>query len=149
MNIEINNKINDLSVYEFKKFINYLINELKLYILSNIDDRKLSRWDIYLNKNNVYPKFVKQDKRTISAKNIIYSAVNNIEVKYFNEGSKCIIEINQSEKLPNFDITILNAAKLIDSGNMSIQGYPIISNSFKYFNDNLMIYWNKYQEEAD
>lgn len=129
MKIEITNTNRTLD-YKFGEWIIEVVsNEIK----SNIDEKKLIRWNEYLNTDGVL-KFT--SRKSILAKEIIYLGIDNLRLSELP--NRFIIEINPNKYVPGVDkVKVVSACKLINYGNATMKGYPIFSNSFEMVVQNI------------
>lgn len=123
-------------------FVNWLIEYTKTYIISSLDEQKLKRIDSYIKENKVFQSIF---KKTISSKDAIFIALNNL--KFTEYPNRFVISINPNSVIPGTQIKVLNVSKLINFGTLSILGYPIFVKNFKYIEDNLETLYEKYEEE--
>lgn len=126
-------------------FCEWLIPIIQDHFIKSIDNRKLEQFNIYLNANKVI-LFNYNEKRLISARNILVGAIYNLHLKH--NLNKYIIEINPNSTIPNTSAKFINIAKLINFGNMSMAGYNVLSNIMNYFADDIDSYYNDYLEET-
>lgn len=122
------------------QFIKYLIKLLRKQLLGSIVPGKLIKWDNYL---NTLPIFKTKYKKGITAKEIIYSAAFNI--RYMKSGQDYTIYIDNNQKIFGTNAKLYSICKLINYGNMQMQGYPIFTNTFNYIADNIQILYLRYQ----
>ncbi len=140
MELEIINK-NNLDLYDF---CIWLEDKLFNYLNSSIDDRQLDRFDDYINKN-IQINFIDKLPRFLKSRNILLSAFKNLDVR--KQGKSYIIGIDPLKFIPNTNAKFIDIIRLINYGNMEINGYPIIDNTFDYFANNLQDLYQQYLKE--
>ena len=129
---------------DITNFCLWLIPKIKEYFVNSIDDRKLEKYNIYLYANKIV-LFNYNEKRLISARNILIGAIYNLHLKH--NLNHYVIEINPNSTIPSTSAKFTDIVKLINFGNMSLQGYQIVSNTMNYFANNIDNYYNSYLEE--
>ena len=129
---------------DITNFCLWLIPKIKEYFVNSIDDRKLEKYNIYLNANKIV-LFNYNEKRLISARNILIGAIYNLHLKH--NLNHYVIEINPNSTIPSTSAKFTDIVKLINFGNMSLQGYQVVSNTMNYFANNINSYYNSYLEE--
>lgn len=135
-----------LSEIDLTDFCNWLMPQIQEYLEKNINEKKLEKINIYLNGEKSI-LFDYSGKRILSAKNILLGGVHNLRVARILD--KYTIEINPNILIPNTSAKFIDIVKLINYGNMSVQGYPIMTKTMDYFADNLNKYYLKFLEEAN
>lgn len=118
--------------YDDKNFIDYLIKTIQKMVLSKCDNKHLSKWKKYLSENAL---FTSKLKTKISVRDIIVSGVYNL--KYRNLGSYGFLEIDPNIKIVNTYYTVSSVCKLINDGNLQVDGVKSFTDTFKYTSDNL------------
>ena len=129
---------------DLTNFCNWLIPKIQEYFIDSINVKKLELYNIYLNGNKVI-LFDYGGKRILSAKNILIGGIYNLIVK--RTINKFIIEINPNIFIPNTSAKFIDIVKLINFGNMSLQGYPVVTETMDYFANNINKYYNEFLEE--
>ena len=115
-------------------FINFLIKQIKEYVKSIVDLKRLSVFDKYLSDELGI---------TDTALDIINLALNNL--CYKKSSKSYIISINNNTNLQNNVAKLYDVCKLINFGNLQISGYPIFTKTFNYFEKNANIYLSLYR----
>lgn len=131
---------------DITNFCLWLIPKIKEYFVNSIDDRKLEKYNIYLNANKIV-LFDYSEKRLISARSILIGAIYNLHLKH--NLNHYVIEINPNSTIPSTSAKFTDIVKLINFGNMSLQGYQIVSDTMNYFANNINNYYNSYLEEIE
>lgn len=126
------------------EFSLWLVPKIQKYFVDIINDKKLIKINTYLNEHKAF-YFNYNEKRQISAKNILIGSIYNLHVKEMQDLT--IIEISSNVTIPNTSAKFIDIAKLINFGNLSLQGYPIFTETMQYFADNLTDYYTKFKEE--
>ncbi|WP_300924727.1 hypothetical protein [uncultured Clostridium sp.] len=83
--------------------------------------------------------------RIISAKNILLGGIYNLRVRI--SGNNSFIEIDPSVIIPNTSAKFIDIVKLINFGNLDLQGYRIISDTMEYFAENINLFYNQFLKE--
>ena len=138
MRLEIEYKDNSLD----KKFGNWLILIIRELIKSSINDKKLSKWDKYIEEhfNHIYSK-------KVTSKDIIFTGIKDLMCD--DTDSKLIIKISTNHFMQGLDrVRVETLCRLINYGNTEIKGYPIFTNAFNDIADNISVYVRKYLEET-
>lgn len=123
-----------------RDFLVWLISELRNHIITHINPKKLIKWDEYLNSSN---EFVSIYKKRLSAADIITAgAMNLMFIEYQNKYS---IQINPSKLVPGLDrVKLQTICKLINFGNRAQASYPLFTDSFEYFAENIQTYVDRW-----
>lgn len=116
-----------------ESFIPYLKNRMLRHICFILDDSKLIRFDEYFKSN----EFTKD----ITSKHIIMLAMSNLQHKRYDENTH--IFINPNITYPGTSIKIVDLCKVINFGNLSVEGYPIFTMTFDHFSRNIKKYVEK------
>ena len=122
------------------EFVLYIIKKLQEYIIGNINDKKLSFIEVYINQNykSIYRNY-------ISARDIIISGAMNITYQIYP--NKFVIELDSKQILYGTNAKLYDICKLINFGVLGISAYPIFTDSFNYFIDNLDYMYEYYLRE--
>lgn len=123
-------------------FVNWLIEYTKTHIISSLDEQKLKRMDSYIKDNKLFQSIF---KKTISSKDAIFIALNNLKITEYP--NRFVVAINSNSIVPGTQVKAVTVAKLINFGTLSIMGYPIFVKNFRYVEDNLEALYKKYEEE--
>lgn len=127
------------------EFCYWLFPYMRQYIINHIDNRRLKRWDEFLN-SNLSIKRRYQILNPISSRDILIASTNNLRVR--NLKDRFIIDINPVVFIPNTEAKFINIIQLINYGNLTTQAYNLYSEMMTYFANNIDIYYNQYLEEA-
>lgn len=122
------------------EFVLYVIKKLQEYIIGNINDKKLSFIEVYINQNykSIYRNY-------ISARDVIVSGAMNITYQIYP--NKFVIELDSKQILYGTNAKLYDICKLINFGVLGISEYPIFTDSFNYFKDNLDYMYEYYLRE--
>lgn len=129
LDIENNNYSNN--------FIRWLINNIKVRVLSNINN---PRFDL-LNNSLLYNKQFKN----VDIKTAILLGMNNIRFKYLK--NRYIIYIDTNLVYPDTHIKISTLCKLSNYGTQSFKGYPLITYVCNDIKLNLNSYYRHYMQQ--
>ena len=120
-------------------FFNWLPYEVRDYIIASIDPDKLIKVDTYINTNKFFHSPFKDN---ISSKDVIVAAANNLKVdRYWN---RVVLSIDSNAVVPNTTSKILTVIKLVNFGSLSVMGYPVVTKCFKFVEDNIDAFYEKY-----
>lgn len=124
------------------EFVLYIIKKLQEYIIGNINDKKLVFIEEYINQNykSVYRKH-------ISARDVLVSSAMNLTYQIY--ANKFTIEIDSKQILYGTNAKLYDICKLINFGVLGIGSYPILTESFDYFKDNLDYMYEYYIREKE
>ena len=122
------------------EFVLYIIKKLQEYIIGNINDKKLSFIEVYINQNykSIYRNY-------ISARDVIISGAMNITYQIYP--NKFVIELDSKQILYGTNAKLYDICKLINFGVLGISSYQIFTDSFNYFKDNLDYMYEYYLRE--
>jgi hypothetical protein len=123
-------------------FGKWLIPKITADIINRIDKSKLLKWDDYLTNSSslarIYSKnYRAYDVLVFAAKNIICTGT---------KGS-IVIKIDDNIMMPGFDrVKVKDLVKLITNGNLEVKGYPVVSDVFNDFANNINKYMRLYYQ---
>ena len=112
------------------EFVLYIIKKLQEYIIGNINDKKLVFIEEYINQN-----YKSMYRKHISARDVLVSGAMNITYQIY--ANKFTVEIDSKQILYGTNAKLYDICKLINFGVLGIGSYPILTESFDYFKDNL------------
>ena len=104
-----------------------------------LDVRKLSKFDEYFNSEEFS---VLTNGVTLSAKQILVLGMSNLKHKRYEINTH--IFIDPVIVYPGTQLKIVDLCKIINYGNLSINGYSIISDVFNHFSEHIKGYVNKH-----
>jgi hypothetical protein len=107
---------------------------MKQYLLEKADRRKLLAFDDYLNST---------EGINIKAINILSIATDNI--KHIELDGSIVIYINDKVLIKGTDKRLIDICRLINYGNLLVQGYPIFTKTFNHFSNNIDFYISLYK----
>ena len=112
------------------EFVLYIIKKLQEYIIGNINDKKLVFIEEYINQNykSIYRKH-------ISARDVLVSGAMNLTYQIY--ANKFTVEIDSKQILYGTNAKLYDICKIINFGVLGMGSYPILTESFDYFKDNL------------
>lgn len=137
MNLHISNK-DELNL---NGFCNWLIEQMQIYMQSNIDERQLARFDAFIFNNQII-RTIDNSNRYISCKSILIGSTYNLI--YEKTSNEYIISINPNINIPNTYNKFIDIVSLIDSGNLSLSSYSIYSDMMEFFAKDLQLYYEEY-----
>ena len=124
------------------EFVLYIIKKLQEYIIGNINDKKLVFIEEYINQNykSIYRKH-------ISARDVLVSSAMNLTYQIY--ANKFTVEIDSKQILYGTNAKLYDICKLINFGVLGMGSYPILTESFDYFRDNLDYMYEYYIREKE
>lgn len=119
------------------EFVLFIIKQLQKYIIANTNADKLAFVELYINEQykSVFRKY-------FSAFEIVVCGAMSITYNIYEY--KFIVELNPNEILYGTNAKIIDLCKLINYGVMGILPYPIFTDSFEHFKENLIFYYEYY-----
>lgn len=115
------------------EFIFWLMKRIRDYSLLNINSDKL----INLQSN--------EDYKNIDLLNCLVQCLNSLQYRKYPE--KYIIQVNPNIIVTQRRAKLIDICKYITYGTLTIKGYPIITDIFKYFAENLDEFLEEFQNE--
>ena len=124
------------------EFVLYIIKKLQEHIIGNINDKKLVFIEEYINQNykSIYRKH-------ISARDVLVSSAMNLTYQIY--ANKFTVEIDSKQILYGTNAKLYDICKLINFGVLGIGSYPVLTESFDYFKDNLDYMYEYYMREKE
>ena len=113
-------------------FFNWLIEKIRLLVIADLNADKLIKIDNYINNNKF---FISPFKKSISSKEALYIALYHLKIHEYWD--RTVIAIDENIIIPNTKTKVLTVVKLINFGTMSVLGYPILIQKFKYVEEHL------------
>ena len=124
------------------EFVLYIIKKLQEYIIGNINDEKLVFIEEYINQN-----YKSMYRKHISARDVLVSSAMNLTYQIY--ANKFTVEIDSKQILYGTNAKLYDICKLINFGVLGIRSYPILTESFDYFKDNLDYMYEYYIREKE
>lgn len=137
-------ELNIQSETNIKDFCEWLIPIIRDYVWDNLKPKKLEAFDYYINGSNIL-KFNYDIKRIVKTKDLIAGTLYNLQVKVY--GNKYTIQINPNIPIPETSAKFIDIAKLVNYGNLNLQGYPIITKAMDYTAANINSLYSKFLKE--
>ena len=120
-------------------FIEYLKTRMLRHLATLLNIKKLDTYDEYFNS----PEFEEIANNVhISSRRVLLMGMTNLSHKRYK--STTHIFINPNINYPGTYIKVIDLCKVINYGTMSIEAYPIISETFDHFANNI----EKYKESC-
>ena len=139
--------INNYYEEDISSFVQYVVYELRSYILSNIDSIQVKRADEYINSDYSPYKELSDKGIKLSVRNVIIGAVKLLT--YESSGtSEYRIFINPNETIGNTGITYASVIALITNGNLSFSPYKLFSDAMEKFDKDIPNMFEKYIGES-
>ena len=120
-------------------FLEYLRKYIILNIIGNINKKKLISSEIYINQ---YTDITTIFKKYISSYDVVVSGASNIVYRIYN--NKIVFNIDSTAIFPGTSAKLNDLCKLINYGNLVVQGYPIFTDTFEYFEKNIDDYYDNF-----
>ena len=115
-------------------FIKYLKKRMLRHLATLLNIKKLERYDEYFNSK----EFNHDDNTHISSRKVLLLGMTNLSHKRYENSTHIFIDPNINYPETNFKVVDL--CKVINFGTMSIDGYPIITETFEHFSKNIKKY---------
>jgi hypothetical protein len=119
-------------------FISYLKTRLLRHICLILDLSKLKAFDEYFQSSEFLE--ISNDV-IISSKRLILLAMSNLQHKRYE--STTHIFINPNVTYPGTGLKLVDLCKIINYGTLSVEGYPIFTETFNHFSRNIRKYVEK------
>jgi hypothetical protein len=120
-------------------FISFLKRRLRMRILSSLNLTKLSKFDEFFESD--YFKTLYGDKKVLASKVVVLGA-NNLRHTIIQESGSIYIDPNMY--YPGTQIKLVDLCNLINFGNLSVDAYPVFSDAFQHFSNNLEEYSDRF-----
>ena len=120
-------------------FFDWLIPKIREYVLAHIDEKKLLKVDEYINSNKYFHSIFKKE---ISSKEAIVSAMYNLKKDVYWD--RVVISIDPNVMLSNTTVKLITVVKTINFGTLSIMGHNLVTKNFKFIEDNIDTFYEKY-----
>ena len=120
-------------------FIKFIKRKMLEHISLILNFKKLTPFDEYF-KSEEFNKL--SNNVRVSSKKVIVLGMTNLIHKRYETNTH--IFINPNILFPGTDIKLVDLCKIINYGNMSIEGYPIFTDTFEHFSKNI----NKYIDRS-
>lgn len=121
------------------EFYTWLLPQIRDFVIAEVDPRKLIKVDDYINNNRYFHTIF---KKHISSYEVIIAAVSNLKInKYWN---RVVITIDGNAIVPGTTTKISTVVRVVNFGTLSVMGYPVITNRFKYIEDNIDAFYEQY-----
>lgn len=119
-------------------FISYLKKRMLGYASTILNVRQLDPFDEYFNSGDF--KKLSNDTTVSTRKVVLLSMTNLIHKRY---ETTTHIFINPNINYPGTDMKLVDLCKIINFGNMSIDAYPIFTETFDHFSNNIKKYMDR------
>ena len=120
-------------------FISYLKHRMLRHLATLLNTKRLNEYDDYFNSDAF--KAMCGEVR-VSARRVILLGMTNLSHKRYEEVTH--IFINPNINYPDTNLKVVDLCKVINYGTLSIDAYPIISETFDHFSNNI----EKYKERC-
>lgn len=138
MKLQIHDPNNELD----REFGFWLISQIRDYFNSQLDPKKLIRWDKFFNESE---EIVKLYRTKISSESILQLGINNLTVRKIPNSLEIFMLKNKF--VPGLDrVSVDTACRLITFGNQSLSGYPVLLTTMQHFADSINYYVDLYDE---
>lgn len=138
MKLQIHDPNNELD----REFGFWLISQIRDYFNSQLDPKKLIKWDKFFNESE---EIVKLYRTKISSESILQLGINNLTVRKIPNSLEIFMLKNKF--VPGLDrVSVDTACRLITFGNQSLSGYPVLLTTMQHFADSINYYVDLYDE---
>lgn len=138
MRLEILDEDNTLTI----KFANWLIKQLQSEIALSVNQQKLKKWDKFFSEADEYKSIY---NNPVTTKTILLAGLKSLQVN--KAGNKWIIRLNPASFVPGMNcVNLETTCRLINYGNIEIQGYPIFSTALERAAEKINEYVYMYKE---
>lgn len=138
MKLQIHDPNNELD----REFGFWLISQIRDYFNSQLDPKKLIKWDEFFNESE---EIVKLYRTKISSESILQLGINNLTVRKIPNSLEIFMLKNKF--VPGLDrVSVDTACRLITFGNQSLSGYPVLLTTMQHFADSINYYVDLYDE---
>lgn len=138
MKLQIHDPNNELD----REFGFWLISQIRDYFNSQLDPKKLIRWDKFFNESD---EIVKLYQTKINSESILQLGINSLTVKKIPNSLEIFMLKNKF--VPGLDrVSVDTACRLITFGNQSLSGYPVLLTTMQHFADSINYYVDLYDE---
>lgn len=121
------------------EFLDFLIQKIRDKFTKDVKIEKLEPFEIYINE---LPRYKSIFKKYMPAYEICLMALYNIVVIKYD--SSYVLKIDETQKIPQTNIKIIEICKLINNGNIMLKAYPIFTDVFKYVQTHVENYYAEY-----
>lgn len=122
-----------------QNFVVFLKNRMLSYMSTILDTRKLTSFDEYFMSDEF--KLLTNGVK-VSSRRVILLGMTTLVHKRFDTTTQ--IFMNPNITYPGTSLKIYDLCKLINYGTISIDGYPIFTDTFNYFSKNIEKYVDRY-----
>lgn len=126
--------------YDRNDFIRFLKRRMLGYISMHINLDKVRAFDEYFESDGFKKTY--GDVNVCSA-TIFKLSILNLKVVHYP--TYATITVDDTIMYPNTHIRLIDLCKLMNYGNLSVEAYPIISDTFRHFSTHIKDYVNKYR----
>lgn len=126
----------DLVTIDFGK---WLIPKISKKLISSVNNTRLKLWDNYFKKllSNDTSSFEKSDDITLT---LVFSCAEKLVCVETKDG--ILIQIDPELKINNIKLSVLS--KTLNFGTLTQQGYPIFTDTYEYFSENIRTFFKMY-----
>lgn len=126
--------------YARNDFLSFLKRRMLGYISMHINLDKVKAFDEYFESDAFKRSY--GDTEVCSA-TIFKMSVTNLKIVHYP--TYATISIDDKLMYPDTNIRLIDLCKLMNYGNLSVDAYPIISDTFRHFSTHMKYYVNKYR----
>lgn len=127
------------------EFLIYLIDLMRQWFITNLDEDKLIQIEEYVNST---PRYKSIYRKHINLKDICYSGIENL--RYFKFSGNSVIQFDYNISVYGLNnIKLIELLALVNYGNLLVKPYPVFNNMFSFFNKNINYFWNRFLEERN
>ena len=126
--------------YDYPSFIAFLKRRLMGYVAQHVNRGKLMVLDEYFKSDSFLELY---GTNNVSAYTVIRLSLTNLTYTHFP--SYAILSVNDKVLYPGTNIRLVDLCKIINYGNLSVEAYPIVTDTFRHFSTHIKQYVNKYE----
>ena len=124
----------------FKRgFIRFLKKRILQYAMLSLSPKRLHTFDEFFNSSAFRPESINV---RISSRRVLLIGLSNLE--HSRGDTTTSIFISPTIRYPGTDYLIVDLCRLINYGNLSVEPYPIISDTMTHFSKHIRKYQNKF-----
>ncbi len=121
--------------YVTMSFIKFLKRRMLGWVALNLNRKRLTIFDEYFKSSD----FIRLSNNvTVSSRQVIIMSMTNLIHKRYDTVTH--IFVNPNICYPGTNIKLVDLCKIINFGNMSVEGYPIFTETFDHFHNNITKY---------
>lgn len=117
-----------------KEFVEYLLDKIRVHLIENLSKENMKMWDAYFANDEAL--------KGATLREIVGESLKAMTVE--EHPTTFEIAIKSSARLSRTNAKLYEVCKLINYGNLSIMGSNIYTKTFRYFNEHIQEYIEKF-----